>query len=195
MAINTGNVMVGVAQLYVAPFGQATPGEPEPMVANSVLLGTAWGGNWVAMGATEQGVKVTVAPKTTDILVEEQMTPALVTVDSMDISVATTFSEDTLANMKIAYGGGAITTVAPGVGVPGTSELALADSLELLSVGFEGVNPFGFYRRYYLPKVVSVASVDTSYRRAAAARLYPVNLRAICDPATIAVIDMTAVAT
>lgn len=188
MAPITGNVLVGTALLYVAPYGSAG----EPMPADTIALGSAWGGNWVAMGGTQQGVKITVNPKTIDIMIEEQMTPAQVVVDTEDIRVDTTLSEDIIANMKLAYGGGTIVTQAPTVSLIGKTTLTLADSLDLLSVGFEARNSFGLFRRVYIPKVVSIATVATDYRRAAVQRLYPVTLRAICDPTLITIEEQTA---
>lgn len=195
MAINTKNVLVGTAQMYFAPFGKTTPTTPEPPPADTIAKGAAWAGNWVAIGATEQGVKLTVNKKTTDIMVEEQSTPALVTVDTETVSVAVSLAEDTIANMQLSYGGGTITTVAATATLIGKTTLQLALGLELLSVGFEGVNSKGFWRRVYIPKCVSVASVDTSYRRAAAARLYPTTIRAICAPTQIQIVDMVAAKT
>jgi hypothetical protein len=192
MTINTGNVIVGAAQMYFAPWGEATVGEGEPMPADTVPLGTPWGGNWVAIGGTEQGVKFTANPKIVKLMIEEQRTPADVVVDTEDVTVITTLSEDTLANMKLAYGGGAIVTQAATGTVIGKSTLTLSDTLDTLSVGFEAVNAFGYFRRVYVPKVISAASVDTTYRRAAKQRLYPVTLSAICDPTLIVIVDQTA---
>lgn len=193
MTITTENVLVGIATLWYAPVDPITG--PEPMPADTIGEGVDWAGNWIAPGATDQGVKITKAPKTQDITIEEQGTPALVTIDSTDVSIDTSLAEDTLANMALAYGGGTITTVAAGASQVGKSTLTLADNLALLSVGFEGINVDGFWRRVYIPKVLSVASVDTTYRRAAAARLYPVTLRAICAPSDIVVVEKTAEAT
>ncbi len=188
MAVNTKNVLVGTAQLYIAPWATVPPALPAITV-------TVWAPTWVPMGATEQGVKLTVARKTVDIMVEEQPTPAQVTTDTMTISITTSLAEDTIANMKVAYGGGTITAVAPSVTKTGTTTLTLALGLDKLTVAFQGVNAHGFTRRFYIPEVLSVASVDTSYRRAAAARLYPVKLRAICTPSDVMVVDKTAVKT
>ena len=58
-----------------------------------------------------------------------------------------------------------------------------------LAVGFDGINPYGFFRRVYIPSVLSVASVTTAYRRAAAERQYAVQLRAVCDPSLIVIRD------
>jgi hypothetical protein len=189
MTVTVGNVIVGLAQLYVAPYGAS--GEPAP--ADTVAKGAPWGGNWVAMGGTSQGVAITMAPKTVDITIEEQMTPADVVIDTMDISVKVTLSEDVIASMQLAYGGGGVITTQAATGtLIGKTTLTLADSLANLSVGFEATNSFGYWRRVYIPKIVSVASVETSYRRAKAQRMYPVTLRAICDPSLIDVVDQTA---
>lgn len=192
MAPNLTQVMVGEAQLYYAPFGEATPGQGEPMPADTVALGTSWGGNWVAIGGTLEGVKLSKNPKTVDIRIEEQSPPADVVIDTQDISVMTTLSEEAVTNMKLAYGGGVITTQAPTTSLIGKSTLVLSDVLDLLSVGFEGINPEGFWVRAYIPKVVSAAQVDTSFRRAAQQRLWPVTLRAICPVSQIQVVEMTA---
>lgn len=192
MTIDTDNVLVGEAQLYVAPYGSG--GEPLPNM-DTVLLGTPWGGNWVAMGGTMQGVKFSKNPKTVDIRIEEQSPPVNVLIDTQDISVMTSLSEDTIANMKVAYGGGIITTVAAASGVVGKSKLVLSDTLDKLSIGFEGQDSAGFYRRVYIPKVISAAQVDTEYRRAAQQRLYPTTFRAICAVNLIQIVEMTAAAT
>jgi hypothetical protein len=94
--------------------------------------------------------------------------------------------------MKLAYGGGTIVTQAATGSLIGKSTLTLSDTLDTLSVGFEAINAFGYWRRVYVPKVISAASVDTNYRRAAVQRLYPVTLSAICDPTLITLADQTA---
>lgn len=191
-APNLTGVIVGAATMYWAPFGEATPGQGEPMPADSVVLGGSWAGNWTYIGGTLEGVKLSKNPKTVDIRIEEQSTPANVVIDTQDISVMTTLSEESVANMKLAYGGGTITVQAPTSSLVGKSTLALSDNLDLLSVGFEGINPEGLWVRVYIPKVVSAAQVDTSFRRAQQQRLWPATLRAICPVSQIQVVEMTA---
>lgn len=181
------NVIVGEATLYIGPANTAMPDD-------TVALGEAWPVGWTYIGATDAGVTLTVSTNTQDITIEEQSTPALVTVTSKDVTVACALAEDTIANMKTAYGGGTLTTQVAATGTIGKSTLTLSDTLDQLAVGFEGVNPEGFFRRVYIPVVVSVASVGTSYRRAAAKRMYPISLRAICAPSSIEIVDMTAAA-
>lgn len=107
---NPNNVLVGTATLWVAP----NPGglTPEPMVTDSLTLGTAWGGNWVCPGATESGVTWTVDEKDTNIMIEEQPNPVDVVADTQDYGFDVTLSEDTLSNMMLAYGRGTIAATA-----------------------------------------------------------------------------------
>lgn len=195
VAPNLTDVIVGAATMYWAPFGEATPGQGEPLPADSVALGGTWGGNWTYIGGTMEGVKFSKNPKTVDIRIEEQSTPADVVIDTQDISVLTSLSEESVTNMKLAYGGGIITTQAPTGSLIGKQTLVLSDILDLLSVGFEGVNPEGFWVRVYVPKVVSAGQVDTSFRRAAQQRLWPATLRAICPVNQIEIVEMTAIPT
>lgn len=181
------NVIVGEATLYIAPANTAMP-------ADTVNLGAAWPVGWTYIGATDAGVTLTVNTNTQDITIEEQSTPALVTVTTKDVTVGFALAEDTVANMKTAYGGGTLTTQAAATGTIGKDTLVLSDTLDQLAVGFEGINPKGFFRRVYIPVAMSIASVATPYRRAAAKRMYPTTLRAICAPSSIQIVDMTAAA-
>lgn len=190
MTVNVLNVMVGTATLWVAPW---SGGEPVAAPADSVAQGAAWGGTWTSPGATDQGVTLNYQPKTNDIMIEEQLTPAKVTVDTVDLGLEVSLAEDVIANIQLALGGaGTITTQAATSSLIGKSTLVLSDALEQLSVGFEGVNPSGYWRRLYIPSVLSVGSVKASYRRAKSARLYALNLRCVCDLSQVQIVDMTA---
>lgn len=185
MTVVTTNVLVGLAQVYTAPSATAFPDDDD----------ATWASPWTHIGATEEGVTFVFTQNTNDIRIEEQSTPVLVPVDTSDIQVQAALSEDTLETMKLAYGGGTIATVAPGVGQIGKKTLTLASSLTRLTLGLEGINPAGFYRRIQVPAILSVANVTSVYRRAANARRYGVSFRAVCPPEDIDIIDKTAVAT
>lgn len=185
MPIDTSKVIVGNASIFTAPANTA-------LIADTVAPGTDWTAPWVNVGGTEEGVTLAVGTDTQDIRIEEQSTPVAVLVTNRNVRVRFAMSEDTVENMKIAYGGGTITTVAAASTQPGKKTLALSDSLDKLAVGFEGLNSFGFFRRVYIPAVLSLADVETAYRRAANNRAYAVELRAICKPSEILVVDKTA---
>lgn len=186
--INTGDVLVGVSTLWYAPYGASGA---EPLPADTVPFGSAWAGNWVYPGATEGGVVFSWTPKTQDILVDEQATPALVTPDTVDVEITTTLMEDTLNNMILAYGMGVVTSTPAGTGgEPAKDDLALTFELNQISVGLEGLNSYGAARRIYIPRAISgTAKVDTTYQRAKTARMYAVAIRALCPTGSIHVID------
>lgn len=188
MSVDSTNVLVGSATIWIAA-------ADEPMPADSVDLGADWAGNWLSPGATDQGVDLTVGRDIQKHMIDEQSTPALITVNTSNIQVDTSFAEDVLTNLKTAYGGGTITTTAAGTGQVGKSTLTLAESLDTLAVGLEGKNKAGFWRRIYIPRVISAAEVKTTFRRSADYRKYPVSLQAICPLDDILIVDMTAVAT
>jgi hypothetical protein len=193
-----GTVSVGVSFTMVDINGSpvlATATGTSVKVTTGVSFGQPWGTGWTAIGATDQGVTYSVAPKENDIFVEEQMTPALTPVDTEEIDVSFTLAEDTLPNMLLAYGLGSIAIQAATSTLIGKQTLTLGKTLTPYSIGFESNNSFGIglFRRAYIPKMVSGgAKVDTLYRRAKEKRMYAVTLRAICDPSTIVVVDQTA---
>lgn len=181
-------VMKGYADIYVGPVGTALP-------ADTVALHGTWPGGWTGIGFTEDGLEIEKSVDTDDITVEEQMTPVDVAVTGIGVAVRFTLTEDTVANMKIAYGGGTIATQAPGASpLIGKSTLTLGEALDEYALAFEAENSFGFFRRILIPKVISVGSVGTPYRKNEK-RLYPVEFRAICDPSTIQIIEKTAAPT
>lgn len=160
--------------------GQATGytgvANTDVLPADTVALGGAWGGTWAYFGATDSGVTMGVTQNTTDVRIEEQPNPAAVTVDTMDITVSVTLAEDTLENMKIAWGGALVINSGA---TPPNKVLTFNTALNNYAVGFEGLNKFGKARRIYLPNCVSVSATQTAYRRAADKRMYAVNFRYI----------------
>lgn len=198
MAITPANVIVGQAYVFTAPVGTAAPADDVPanQGVNGVFTDWTAPAGWVANGATQEGVTFGVVQNANDINIEEQSIPAQVTVNTMDISVTTVLSEDTLATFKLVTGGlSSIAVTAPGVSQIGKSVLTLAEGLQAVALGFDAPNEFGFYKRVYIPKVLSVANVQAVYRRAADARRYAVTFRAICPVNTITITSKTAVHT
>lgn len=183
------NVIVGPAQVWIAPVGSS-----EPVVAPTTGLYTPTT-PWVQVGFTEEGVSLNLDRKTNKIMVEEQSTPVVITTDTTDFTVEFSFAEDTVANMSQAYGGGTVSTVAASGSAAGYTSLALADPLTTVALFIVATNAAGFHRSIYIPEVVSMGKVKTSYRRAKAARSYPVSFDSICPPSSIVITDITAVET
>lgn len=182
------NVIRGMAQIWTRP-----QDDTATLPQNSVPLGGDWAqtapaGNplWTPTGASESGATIRFSRATNDITIEEQLNPVDIATTSIDPRIEVTLSEDTLETMKLAYGGGTITTVAPATGQPGYKELTIAEDIEHLTLGLEGENtktPVGSnvrqWRRVLWLDVLSVADVETSYRRAETQRLYAVSFRLV----------------
>jgi len=187
----TTNVVYGTGILFTAATGTAVPSDA------NLGVGTAWTGlGWAYVGSTEAGVTVTFNPTTQDISIEEQPTPVGVAVTTAKMEITTSMSEETLANVSLAYGnGGTIAVTPPGAGQPGKSVLTLSTNLSAVAVAVVGKNLYGYARVVYIPTVISAGQVQTAYRRAAQQRLYPLTLDAICPFNQITYTDLTAVAT
>lgn len=173
------NIVRGMAALWIAPYDADTP---IALPANTSPLGYDWStaaSGWVSLGASESGATMRMTRETTDITVEEQANPVDVAVNTLDPRIEITLAEDTLETMRIAYGGGEITTVAPNATTPGYKELSISQDLEHFTLGLEAENSFGMARRVLFADVLSVAEVETSYRRAEGTRMYACSFRLI----------------
>lgn len=182
------NVIRGQAQIWLRPYDAAATLPP-----NTLALGGDWATSnpaWKPIGATEGGVTMRFTRETTDISIEEQVNPVDVATNTLDPRIEATLAEDTLETMVTAYGGGDISVVAPATGVPGTRELTVSDELTHLTLGMEGVNSDGYWRRALWLDVLSVAEVETSYRRAETQRLYAVSFRLVSPVASLKIREM-----
>lgn len=186
------NVLVGQARPFIQPYD---PAVPPALPADSIPLNGAWGGNWVELGATMKGLEFDFSRKTKKIMVEEQQTPVVITTTDTTFTFGMELSEDTLETMRLAYGGGIITTTAAGAGQIGVQTLSISAELSNFSFAFEGVNEKGFWRRVLVPVVVSVAAAKTQYVRADKQRTYKVQFESLVDPSQVTIRQMTAVAT
>lgn len=186
---NGDNVNVGVASMYIQPFSLTSPAA---LPADTVDLGAVWDTPWVPLGASDSGLEFQFSRKTNDIMIEEQVVPIDTETTSLDFSMNVTLAEDTLATMRLAYGGGVVTSTAPGVGTPGIRTLTISTDLENFSFGFEVKNEAGFWRRYLVPKVKSVANVKTAFVRAKDKRMYAVQFQSLVAPEDVIVREKTA---
>lgn len=184
---NPANVLVGPAYLYTAVANTA-------LVANTLAFNTIWTAPWSYIGATTEGVAFASNVNTQNHDIEEQPNPALVALTSADYTITATLAEDLLDKLVIALGHGLITTVAAATGVPGTQEWNPGLTLNQYAVGFEGINTFGFWRRFYFAVANSVSNPTVNYRRAAAPRQFATTFHAICPPTGIRIIGQNAAA-
>lgn len=187
----TTNVLYGTGILFTAVVGTSVPSD------QNLGVGSAWTGlGWAYVGATEAGVTVTFNPSTQNINIEEQPTPVGVAVNTADLQVTCSLSEETLANVNLAWGnGGTIAVTPPGAGQPGKSVLTLSTNFQTMALALIGKNQEGYARVLSIPTVISAGQVQTAYRRAAQQRLYPLTLSAVCPFTSISWTDLTAIAT
>jgi hypothetical protein len=186
------NVIRGQAQIWLRAYDEAAT-----LPLNTLALGGDWAdavaGNvaWKPIGATEGGVTMRFTRDTTDISIEEQVNPLDVATNTLDPRIEATLAEDTLETMVTAYGGGSIVETPAASGVPGTRELTINEELQHLSLGMEGVNSDGYWRRALWLDVLSVAEVETAYRRAETQRLYAVSFRLVSPISQLKIREMT----
>jgi hypothetical protein len=190
-----GKVLTGTAAMYLQDYNTVSPAE---LPADTVPLNdvAAWEAlDWVAVGASQEGVTVGFTREVQDIMIEEQVTQ----VDQRTTSVAFTFtvtlSEDTLQTMRWAYGGGELSTTPPGAGQPGKTTLQISSEVEHFTVGFEAENAYKLPRRMLVPDVTSVAEVETAFRRAEEQRLYACTFSSLVPPEDVTIVEITAPAT
>jgi hypothetical protein len=183
-AYDRSKVLVGQARPFIQPYD---PAVPPALPLDTVPINGVWGGNWVELGATMNGLEFDFSRKTKDIMVEEQQTPVAVTTTDTTFMFNLELSEDTLETMKLAYGGGLTTVTPAGGGQPGIRTLQISSELTDFSFAFEGENELGNFRRVLVPVVVSVAQAKTSFQRADKQRTYKVQFKSLVDPTQVTI--------
>lgn len=173
-------VLVGQAAVRLFPLdpdATTAPALPE----DSVPINGTWGAGWTHIGATEEGVTLKFSRSTEAIRVEESAVAVDQRTTEVTFSVDAVLSQDSLKHMRIAFGGGTITTTPATESTPAVSKLVVSRELEQFALGFEGKNEFGLPRRILIPVVLSVADAESQYRRAAAPRRWSVSFMSLVD--------------
>ena len=104
MATTTSNIVVpGPVIVYVGPASTAAP-------ANTIAKGTAWGGSWVDVGATMDGVTISAKTEKFEVMVDQYNAPVKDFITGQGLEMTFTVAEATLTNLKQALGYGTVTT-------------------------------------------------------------------------------------
>jgi hypothetical protein len=175
-AYTPANVIFGTGILFTAAVGTSVPSDA------NLGVGSAWTGlGWAYVGALLDGVTVTFAPTTQNIMVEEQPTPVGVAISTATLTFTANMSEETLQNVNLAWGNaGSIAVTAAGAGQPGKSVLTLSTNFANVAAAIVGKNTAGFAGVLQIPNMISAGQVQTAYRRAAQQRVYPLTLNSVC---------------
>lgn len=186
------NVVVGLAVGYFAEVGSALP-------LNTIPFSGDWGAPWKQAGGTEEGFRLTADMSSTPHTIEEQPNPVLTTLDNRTLSVAASLAEDTLDSMRLAFGGGTITTVVGTGGAPTVKDFALSPNVDEFAFGLDmetypvTISPGvvkRVTRRIIIPRMSGSGSVDVAFRRAASKRLWPLALTQLCKPSEVIIRDI-----
>lgn len=192
---DANNVAVGFATLYTKPW---TPGATFTKMPDSTPLFDVedWEtAGWAVAGATNEGFKINAEASTTTISIEEQSTPVNEELEAKSVAIEAALAEDTLNSMSMAWGGSTVVDTAAGVGQPAKSTMTLINEIKYVIACLEMKNALGFPRRIYVPKMSLFGSGETSFRRSAEKRLYPIRLNSLCKPTEIEIVEITAAAT
>jgi hypothetical protein len=111
IAINAGNLVVGPARLYVAPFGST---EPADSAVTPNGPSNPPGAPWTDVGGTDGGVTFEVDNTYTDLQVDQLTMMVGARLTEMKITVTAKLSEMTLGNLNLALN--SISTIGSGTG-------------------------------------------------------------------------------
>lgn len=153
MAVTSSNIVLGAATLYTAPFATA---EPADAVAAPAVA-------WVDAGGTTDGVTISVSPDYTELVVDQVIDRVGSRMTGRTITVSTNLAESTLENLKLALGGGTVTSVAG----KKTFDSAIANTGEpaYVAILIDGVAPGGKKRRIIVRKALSTDNVEFAYSK------------------------------
>lgn len=188
MALNSKNIIVGAARIFLGPSGTTKPAPVAGTRYRTTLAGEA---GWTEVGYTTDGLEVATDPTYTDIEVDQIMDAAKIIKTGMSVSVSTTMVEATLDNLLMAWGQQAATLSSLGAnereltiegGALGDAPLergliAVGNGPETATAGQYGE------RVYHLYRVLSVEASTHTLSRADAVGI-PVTFRALPDDAT-----------
>jgi len=132
-----GALLKTKAVLWVAPYGEAQPGE------TSVAAGASWGGNWVKVGWTKAPLEFLYAFEEHDFEIEQALAPLDRQKIGESAMLETVLSENTALNLAYASGGDGddVSSTSAGASQVAFDELEIGNDpyLEKWAVGFEGI--------------------------------------------------------
>ena len=150
-------LLTGVGFLYIAPVGTAFPALTVATPASP----------WVALGETQDGVKLTIAKSVEQIRVDQRHGPVKAILPESDGTIETKLALGTLENLAYILGN-TVTDTAPGAGTIGTRALGLYPNSETqeYSILFRGQSPYGdFPGQYQLPRGYFDGDIEMEHKK------------------------------
>ncbi|RAJ70282.1 hypothetical protein K378_01447 [Streptomyces sp. Amel2xB2] len=157
MPVNTNNLIMGPATLYIADFGTAEP-------ADTAVNDTPAASAWTDLGGTQDGVKLTVDQTYSNLEVDQIVDVPGARLTSRMFTIETNLAEPTLANLKYLLNDG---TSASGSGFD-SFEPVYADSATQPTyrcILLDGWGENQMRRRIIIRKCLSNDKVESTYKK------------------------------
>lgn len=159
MAATVSNLVLGSANLYVASFGVSEAA----IVSLSSLSAPVTAPGWTDLGATSDGVTLTVNQEFTELAADQIIDIPGNRLTKRSFQVATNLAELTLANLQLAMNGGSVATA----GGTSTFTPAAGSNAEpaYSALVIDGIAPGGKPRRVIVRKALSTDNVEFVYKK------------------------------
>lgn len=151
MPVTTTNLIQGPATLWVGIFGVAEP-----------LISVVPGAGWADVGATQDGVSVSVELSFSELEADQIVDVAGQRITKRVTKMTTNLAEPTLANWALALNELA-STIATNKYTPTNGLAAFTPPYAALLL--EGIAPGGFKRRVIVRKALQVGNAESSYKK------------------------------
>lgn len=128
------DILTGPVKVYYAPVGETIPAR------DTIAYGAAWGGNWVALGYTKEGLACNYETEESEATIQEALAPVKRWRNKETVTLETTLAELTATNLGLLIGQ-TKTSAAAGAGTVGYEELQAGGSFVIpeKAWGFEGL--------------------------------------------------------
>lgn len=159
MAVSVAELVVGPANLWRKPYTDSAVEPATPTVSPAA--------GWVDMGATSDGVNLTIAQSFQAITCDQVVDVLMSVPDERSMTVETNLMQPTLERFKVVNNGGTITS---GVGFrqfEPITDLVNTD-IDYGAVLVRGKAPLGVLRDTILRRVATTDDVEFSYVKAGA---------------------------
>lgn len=138
MAVNSLNLVLGPARLYLAPYG-TTPPADSAVTPNGPTNPPS--SPWTDVGGTDGGVTFTAEGTLTDLVVDQVIMPVGSRLTDLKMSIQTKLAEVTLSNMNSALNGIMSTSTNTGYNTADITVSSAATQPTYLSLIMDGWAP------------------------------------------------------